>query len=491
VTSGTAIAATLGSLTAGIDFALPAVGCPTITVQPSTLPGGTVGSTYSATFTASGGVEPVLFSAGGTLPPELDLDGVSGVLAGTLTTAGTYTFDIVATDANGCVGNRSYTVTIANSATGTSLVTSAANVTYGTAVTLTATVTPTDATGVVTFSAGGTTYGTATLSGGSASLLLSSLNAGSYDFVATYNGDATHNSSTSNTVHVVVAKATPAITWSDPTPITYGTPVTVVQLNATASVPGSFNYSVATGTILDAGTYTLSVVFIPTDAANYNEASKSVHLTVNKATPAFSNLSSPVIIIGAPAVISGKISAGTLIPPGSVVITVNGLAQSVPIGSDGTFSATFDTSGLAPIAAGYPIGFSYGGSTNFEAITGAALLYIQYGSTGGPVTPNPKNGDAAIPFSVKIVDAAGNNLSSPSLKVVAYGVRKVSGGPWLPPGVPSNGDDDPLVFKFQRTDGGSYDFTLKMAEGLSSGQWLLGFTAGDDVTIHTVEFTIN
>jgi hypothetical protein len=51
-------------------------------------------------------------------------------------------------------------------------------------------------------------------------------------------------------------------------------------LNATASVPGTFVYSPAAGTMLSTGTYTLSVTFTPTDAVDYKTATAKVTLTV-------------------------------------------------------------------------------------------------------------------------------------------------------------------------------------------------------------------
>ena len=48
-------------------------------------------------------------------------------------------------------------------------------------------------------------------------------------------------------------KATPTITWSTPADITYGTALSATQLNATASVPGTFVYTPAAGTVLNAG----------------------------------------------------------------------------------------------------------------------------------------------------------------------------------------------------------------------------------------------
>ena len=49
------------------------------------------------------------------------------------------------------------------------------------------------------------------------------------------------------TVSINVLKATPVITWATPADITYGTALSATQLNATASVPGTFAYTPAAG----------------------------------------------------------------------------------------------------------------------------------------------------------------------------------------------------------------------------------------------------
>ena len=94
------------------------VGCPVITVSPSTLRNGTLGAGYYAeTIEASGGTAPYTFAVlPGTLPPGLTLS-VGGVLSGTPTEEGTYTFTITATDDNGCEGGETYTITIAAATT--------------------------------------------------------------------------------------------------------------------------------------------------------------------------------------------------------------------------------------------------------------------------------------------------------------------------------------------------------------------------------------
>jgi len=79
--------------------------------------------------------------------------------------------------------------------------------------------------------------------------------------------------------------ATPSITWAAPAAINYGTALSAAQLDATASVSGTFNYSPAAGTVLGAGTQTLTVTFTPTNSTNYTAATATVALTVNQATP--------------------------------------------------------------------------------------------------------------------------------------------------------------------------------------------------------------
>jgi hypothetical protein len=88
------------------------INCPSITVSPSSLPNGFVGTAYSQTVTAGGGTAPYSFTiSAGTQPAGLTLASDGG-LSGTPTTAGTYNFTVKATDANGCAGTQSYTVII-------------------------------------------------------------------------------------------------------------------------------------------------------------------------------------------------------------------------------------------------------------------------------------------------------------------------------------------------------------------------------------------
>jgi sugar lactone lactonase YvrE len=72
-----------------------------------------------------------------------------------------------------------------------------------------------------------------------------------------------------------------AISWSPQTPITYGTPLGSSQLNATTVDPqGSYNYNFFSGSVLDAGSYTLSVTFTSGDTADYGNASATTNVSL-------------------------------------------------------------------------------------------------------------------------------------------------------------------------------------------------------------------
>src|SRR5207249_11203253 len=95
--------------------------------------------------------------------------------------------------------------------------------------------------------------------------------------------DTVNYNNASKTVHINVQKGTPVITWTNPADITYGTTLGATQLNATASVAGSFVYTPAAATQLNAGpSQNLKVDFTPTDTVNYNTASKTVPINVLK-----------------------------------------------------------------------------------------------------------------------------------------------------------------------------------------------------------------
>src|SRR5204863_129406 len=98
--------------------------------------------------------------------------------------------------------------------------------------------------------------------------------------------DAATYSETDASVFINILKATPAIKWSRPAAILYGTSLDRTQLNATANVPGTFFYSPPPGTILPIGAARpLSALFTPADPANYATATVSVTIDVTSVGP--------------------------------------------------------------------------------------------------------------------------------------------------------------------------------------------------------------
>jgi len=80
-----------------------------------------------------------------------------------------------------------------------------------------------------------------------------------------------------------IIKNLPLLTWSPPADIVYGTALGDTQLNATANVPGTFNYSPPKDTLLNAGfNQPLTVTFIPTDPDQYETVSQTVFINVNQ-----------------------------------------------------------------------------------------------------------------------------------------------------------------------------------------------------------------
>lgn len=87
--------------------------CPPLTLSPATLPPANIGTPYSLAITAAGGTAPYTYSlVSGVLPPGLNLS-AAGVITGTPTTLGLFSFTIQATDALGCLGSRPYSILIA------------------------------------------------------------------------------------------------------------------------------------------------------------------------------------------------------------------------------------------------------------------------------------------------------------------------------------------------------------------------------------------
>ena len=146
------------------------------------------------------------------------------------------------------------------------------------------------------------------------------LSAGSHTLSVTFTPtDATDYTAAAASVTLAVNQAVPVVSWAAPAAITYGTALSATQLNATASVPGAFAYTPSSGTVLSAGSHTLSVTFTPTDATDYTAAAASVTLAVNQATPRIAWAPAFPIAVGV-ALGPGQLNATATAPGGTTEV---------------------------------------------------------------------------------------------------------------------------------------------------------------------------
>lgn len=210
-----------------------------------------------------------------------NLSGSNGISTGfcnlTSTTSGVKTITAIYTgdsNFNTSSDTESHTVNF-NKANQTINFSSISNKTYGdTPFTLNATATSGLAVSFNVIS------GPATISGN----ILTIIGTGTVTVRASQSGDSNYNAASNVDRSFTINKATPVITWSDPADIIYGTALSSAQLNANVNIGGTYVYSRSLGTILHAGdNQPLSVTFYPTDKTNYNNATKTVYIDVNKA----------------------------------------------------------------------------------------------------------------------------------------------------------------------------------------------------------------
>jgi pectate lyase len=246
------------------------------------------------------------------------------------------------------------------------------------------------------------------------------VSAGSYAVSATVN-DPIYAGETAGTF--VIAKANPVITWSAPADIVYGTPLAAAQLNATASVPGTFTYSPAIGTVLNAGVaQTLSVTFTPADASDFTGASASVALTVNKAPAGVALTGLDHTYDGSP-----KGAVATTTPAGlAVALTYNG-AVAAPAGA-GSYSV------LGTISDA-----NYFGSASGTLVIAKATPVVSWNAPadvvyGTALSATQLNASANVPGGFTYTPAAGTVLNAGAAQMLSVAFTPADGANYNPTG---------------------------------------------------------
>jgi hypothetical protein len=187
--------------------------------------------------------------------------------------------------------------------------------------------------------------------------------------------DSTDYSTVSGTATINVDPVTPTITWANPADITYGTALSATQLDATASVPGTFTYTPDAGTVLTAGTdQTLSVAFTPSDATDYTTASDTAAVNVDPATPTIA-WPNPADIIYGTALSATQLDA-------AASSTVGGTKGSVA----GTFTYTPDAGTVLTAGTGQTLSVTFTPTDTTDYTTASSTTTIDVDKVAPTIT---------------------------------------------------------------------------------------------------------
>ncbi|NKJ23375.1 putative Ig domain-containing protein [Dyella sp. SG609] len=431
-----------------------AIVAPTITLSPGSLPAPSVGVAYSQAITASEG-HPATFTysvSSGVLPAGLSLDGSSGVLSGTVTAAGAYSFTITATDSGGFTGSQAYSGTVG---AGTVVFTSAA---------------PASGTAEVAYShtftaSGGTPTYTYALSVGTlpAGLSLSSSGvlsgtptvAGTFNFTVRATDSSTGTGAPfTATQPVALVLAAPTVVLA-PSTLPAGTGGVAYNQTITASGGnGTYAYSlsagalppgigltsggVLSGTPTTAGTYNFTVT--ATDGHGFT-GSQAYAFTVN--APAITL--TPATL---PAGSGGVAYSQTITASGgnggyTFSLTAGALPAGIALSSAGIVSGTPTTPGSYNFTVKATDGFGFSGSQAYTVTVNAPTIAIT------PTTLAAFTGSVA--YNQPLTASGGNG---------GYTFSLLSGA--LPPGIALSSAG---VISGTPTTAGPYSFTVKATDG--------------------------
>ena len=458
-----------------------------VTVNPATVPNGTVAVAYSQTLTASGGVAPYSFAVtAGALPAGLTLS-PGGVLSGTPTAGGSFNFTVSATDSSTFpgpfAGSRAYTLVIAPP-TISLPATPLAGGTLGAAYS--AAITP---------ASGGTApYAYAVTAGALPGGLI--LNAatgavtGTPSALGTFNFSITATDSSTGTgpytatqAYSIVVIDNPPIANNGTLTVAYNAAATPVPLNITGgtptsvaiATPASNGTAIATGTTI---TYQPTAGFAGTDSFTYtatNSGGTSAPATITV------TVNDPVI---------------TITPSGGFAATV-----AAP------YTQTFTWNGGAQPWSGYqvtnlPAGLSITGTTaNSVTISGTPTQAGSFSLNASATDSSTGNGPYSVGQAFTLTVAGPTLALAPAATtfVAPYSVAysqsfTASGGigPYtyvrtgtLPPGLSFAGN----TVSGTPTTPGSYSFTITATDTGATGTGA-PFTVAQNYTITVAAPTI-
>lgn len=376
-----------------------------ITVSPASLPTLTAGTAFSQTLSSSGGLAPYTYALqSGVLPTGLTLTS-GGVLSGTPTQRGAYSFSVRSTDATTPTAqfvDKGYTGTVQNptltlaTPSGTAIQGAAFSQTLSTSGGV-APYTYALETGSfpagITVSSGGVVSGTTSAAPGNYPVTIrvtdSSTGPGSYFEVENYTLTVSPPPSVSITVSPASVSEDGAtnLTYTVTRSLNLSSPTAVnITTSGTATAGTDYTGSVATVTI-PAGATTATITIDPTVDGTV-EADETVTLTVAAGTG---------YTVGVPAS-----ATGTILNDDVPSVTIG--VSPANVAEDGApnlvYTVTLNQASFSALSINYTIGGTATNGTDYATI--ASPLVIPAGNTTGTITVNP-TADATIEANETVI----------------------------------------------------------------------------------------
>ncbi|WP_440106338.1 beta strand repeat-containing protein [Acidovorax sp. BL-A-41-H1] len=419
---------------AGAQAYTLAVGAPTLSITPATLPGGTRTVPYATTnLAASGGTAPYTYAiTAGALPGGLTLTG-AGVLSGTPTATGSFNFTVTATDSSTGTGPftalRTYTVAVADAvpvannsahtvAYGSSSNTVPLNITGGAATSVAVVTSP--------------SHGTTSATGATIQYTPTAGYAGPDSFTYT----ATNGSGTSApaTVTLTVSPPTIAVTPAGPLGATVGNAYsqTFTWGGGAAPYTGIQVLNLPAGLSVTATTTTTATVSgTPTAAGSVNLNLSATDSSTG--TGPFSGGGTVVLTVAAPTIAvapatlpsaqaytaySQALTASGGIAPHTFAVTAGALPPGLTLTSAGVLSGTAGATGTY----NFTVTASDSSATPYTGSRAYTLSVVQSKSFTGPsptgggnITASFTGGGAGCVFSsAQFIPLTGNAASPPA-----------------------------------------------------------------------------
>ena len=419
------------------------------TITTTTLPAGDIGVAYSTTLSATSGTLPYTWSIStGALPAGLSLGASTGIISGTPTTAGTYSFTVTLTDSMGGIATKSLSILInvAPTITTTSLPNGQVNIAYSQSLTGTGGTLP------YTWSvSAGSLPGGLTLGSSTGIISGTPTTAGTYSFTVLLTDSV---GGTATKALSIIIRPAPAITTTSLPAGDVG-----VAYSQTLTATGGltpYTWSISAGSLptgLSLGATTGIISGTPTAAGTFSFTVKLTDSAGGIATSALSITINPAPVVATSSLAAGDVgvvyhqtlgvTGGTL--PYTWSILVGSLPPGLSLGpSTGIISGTPTTAGAYSFTV--KVTDSVGGSaTKVLSITINAVLTI--------TTASVPNGDIGFAYSKTLTVGGG----TPSY------IWSISAGT-LPPGLSLGASTG--IISGTPTTAGAYSFTVMVADSV-------------------------